>query len=475
MDSQLDRLQLLPPQSSTSSPVLSYRNLASSSQPESDDAPETLIKSSQRIEDLQAIIKSFSSTSSHPLLSSYRISHLLHLAALHDSETASTDGAHTSTAFKPKSPYEKELEWLLISKATVQTYGLLLSTLISETIPLQDEQWYWDEVASSWSTSVLYMAQMMPSKTFDFAKEIYRDASDRFTQMRTRDREKGEGGFGKGMGLAKDGWMGNTAKEAGQGVLEGWREFYGLVRESIAERSMADIQTRVLSPLAKSRSEVRRKQAGLRRLREMSASGLGVLMDEGLSFPVRDTDSEVLGPEDSHVREMDTHEWKGVVERSVALMDSVLRNVTRMDSGIAEFEDGVFAAVEDDPEISMRGMGDANMRPAKLSKRLVEILQQYIPEHVNEQQRLRAQYGRPGVLVRYWLPATALLLSSTTILRILVNRKAELLQWLREFGQTVRDFWGNWVVEPSKKVIKTIRHDEGSDRKSTRLNSSHWE
>ena len=305
------------------------------------------------------------------------------------------------------------------------------------------------------------MTQMAPVKTLEFAKEIYRDASNRFSELRTRERGSGEGGFSKGMGLAKDGWASNTAKEAGQGVVEGWKEFYGLVRESIAERSMADIQTRVLSPLAKSRSEVRRKQAGLRRLREMSASGLGVLMDEGLSFPVRDTDSEVLGQ--GEMREMDTHEWKGVVERSVALMDSVLRDVTRMDSGIAEFEDGVFAAVEDDPEISARGMGDANQRPAKLSKRLMEILQTHIPEHTKRQQQLRAQYGRPSILVRYWLPATALLLSSTTILRILVNRKSELLQWLREFGQTVQDFWGNWVVEPSKKVIKTIRHDEGSE------------
>ena len=45
----------------------------------------------------------------------------------------------------------------------------------------------------------------------------------------------------------------------------------------------------------------------------------------------------------------------------------------------------------------------------------------------------------------------------------MVNRKEEILTWIREFGQTVIDFWTNWVVEPAKRVIGTIRHDEGSE------------
>lgn len=73
------------------------------------------------------------------------------------------------------------------------------------------------------------------------------------------------------------------------------------------------------------------------------------------------------------------------------------------------------------------------------------------------------RYGRPSRLVRYWLPATALLLSSTTILRVFVNRKAEIIAWIRDLGNTTRDFWLNWVVEPTKKVIGTIRHDKESE------------
>ena len=72
-------------------------------------------------------------------------------------------------------------------------------------------------------------------------------------------------------------------------------------------------------------------------------------------------------------------------------------------------------------------------------------------------------YGKPSRLIRLWLPGTILLLSSGTILRIAVNRKEAILTWIQEFGVTVRDFWANWVVEPMRRVIGTIRHDEASE------------
>jgi len=37
------------------------------------------------------------------------------------------------------------------------------------------------------------------------------------------------------------------------------------------------------------------------------------------------------------------------------------------------------------------------------------------------------------------------------------------LDWIRDLGTTLIDFWANWVVEPTKKVIGTIRHDESSE------------
>ena len=338
--------------------------------------------------------------------------------------------------------YETELEWLLVSKATVQTYGLLLNTLLEQTIPLSEDIWYWDEVLGSYTYTGLYAIQTSPLRWWAWSKDIYSDTRTRIARLRD----------GSGDAI--------SARGLGTNLTDQWMQFYGLVKESIRERSVADIQRRVFSPMALCRTEARQKQRRLKRLREMSASGLGVLVDEGLSFDINDESNE-LAKVDSG-----SDSWKLVVERSVALMDTVLCNVTAIETGVPDFEDTVFATVEDDPEISMSSQDPDDSRvtrPSKLSKRLQKILKVHVPNHINASQKLASEYGRPPRLVRYWLPATALLLSSTTILRIFVNRKAEIIAWIRDLGATVRDFWMNWVIEPTKNVIGTIRRDKGSE------------
>lgn len=396
-------------------------------------AQKQKLSSSPRISELQSIIKALSTTSSSkPLLSSWRIQTLLDQAGLSDTAVHTQDG--------DKSAYETELEWMLISKATVQTYGLILNTLLEETLPLANDIWYWDEVVGSYAYIGLYMLQTSPLRVWNWTKDIYTDARTRFRRLREAPEDA------------------MSATRIGTSLTAQWKQFYVLVQESIQDRSMADIQRRVLSPIALARTEARHKQAGLRRLREMSASGLGVLMDEGLNF---DIDEEGNGH--AKGRSGDSHEWKGVVERSVALMDTVLQKVTALETGVPDFEDAVFASVQDDPEISSAETGNAESRPAKISRRLQHILQVDIANHIATSKKLASDYGRPSRLIRYWLPATVLLLSSTTILQIVTNRKEEIITWIRDLGSTVRDFWMNWVIEPTKKVIRTIRHDKDSE------------
>jgi nuclear-control-of-ATPase protein 2 len=390
------------------------------------------VQLSPRASELQAIIRALSTTSSsNPLLPSWRISALLGQAGLAEREfRVQEDGS--------QAVYMSELEWLLVSKATVQTYGLIIDTLLDETIPLSDDIWYWDQVLGSYTYTGLYTIQTSPLRLWDWAKDIYRDTHRRVANLR---------------GPAED----VSARSVGISAANQWRQFYGLVRESIRDRSVMDIQRQVLSPLALSRAAAKRKQKHLRRLREMGASALGVLMDEGLNFDMDDEETIFAKSQGT-----DSHEWKGVVERSVALMETVLRNITALENGVSEFEDTVFASVEDDPEISSRSVDNAS-RPAKVSKRLQHILGEHIPTHSSASKGLVSKYGRPPRLVRYWLPAVALLLSSTTILRIVVNRKAEIITWVQEFGSTVRDFWVNWVIEPTKNIIATIRHDKDNE------------
>uniref|UniRef100_A0A8H7NNM8 Uncharacterized protein n=1 Tax=Bionectria ochroleuca TaxID=29856 RepID=A0A8H7NNM8_BIOOC len=179
-------------------------------------------------------------------------------------------------------------------------------------------------------------------------------------------------------------------------------------------------------------------------------------MDEGLQFEIDDDKSQMMI--------QDHHDLKGVVERSVALMDMILAEVSHLDISVNDFEDKVFAGVEEDPELSVHVEETiTSNRPTILARRLLSIIDEVLPQHKIAMKKLTTENGRPSLLVRYWLPGVVGLLSSTTILKILVNRKAEIITWITELGSTVRDFWLNWVIEPTHKVIRTIRHDESSE------------
>lgn len=335
---------------------------------------------------------------------------------------------------------------MLVSKATVQTYGVILDTLLDQIIPLNDHIWYWDDVLSSPTYSSLYMVQTSPIRLLVWTREIYADSKTRFQQYTSGST------FAAGFNAES-----NTGSIEAS-ISQQWRRFYAIVKESIRERSFANLQRKIMSPVALCRSEASRKQAKLKKLREMTSSGLGVLIDEGLAFVGSGSDD---GKSDMILSA--NQEWKGVVERSVALMDMVLKDVLSLSVGVTEFEDRVFAGVEEDPELSIQADDDEIHRPAVVARRIQDLLETHLPEHLKAAEMIVAENGRPSRLVRYWLPATVLLLSSTTILRIFVNRKQEILDWIRDFGVTVRDFWFNWVVDPVRKVVATIRHDANSE------------
>ena len=105
----------------------------------------------------------------------------------------------------------------------------------------------------------------------------------------------------------------------------------------------------------------------------------------------------------------------------------------------------------------------APSQPLQIALRLQQLLDVHMPAHVASSRHTTSFYGRPSRIVRYWPSATALLVSGSTIYRIITSRRAEIIAWSQEFGETIIDFWTNWVLEPTKKVIGTIRHDKDSE------------
>ncbi|KAI1484727.1 ATP synthase regulation protein NCA2 [Biscogniauxia mediterranea] len=392
---------------------------------------------SPRVKELLRIIKTLSATAGTPaVLPAKQLQQLLSQSNLLSDRVEAL----------AVNQYESELEWVLVSKATVRTYGIILDTLLSQIIPLSDHIWYWDDILSSPTSSSLYLVQTSPLRLWTWSVDIYEDSKARLQ------RYTGVGRSATDLVAESDG------ESLRAGLSHRWRQFYAIVRETVLEKSLVNVQKRIMSPVALCRAEARKKQANLKKLREMTASGLGILIDEGLAFGGNGSDDGK-----SDIIMSNSQEWKGVVERSVALMDMVLRDVLALDVGVGYFEDKVFAGVEEDPELSIQAEEDETNRPVLVARRLQHLLADSLPGHVTGMDQVVAENGRPSRLVRYWLPAVALLFSSTTILRLLVNKKQELLHWVRDLGATVRDFWFNWVIDPVRKVIATIRHDSNSE------------
>ncbi|KAK5082369.1 Nuclear control of ATPase protein 2 [Lithohypha guttulata] len=314
---------------------------------------------------------------------------------------------------------EHELEWLAIGKAAIQVYGLILNVLLDQTIPLNDSIWYWDDVLGSYAYTGLYTLQVSPQKFWHSAKEVYADAKRRYRQNN----------------LIRE-----SAQEAGQTLSEGWREFYGLVQQSIEDRSLAHARTRILSPFALCRTEARHKQENVKKLREQSATAIGLLVEEGLTIQEDDPDSH--------------KSWKNNVSKSIWLLEGITTHAQSVKSTWNEFEYDV---------IDMVDRGPTDQEPSQLVNRLLHILDVHIPEQERQSERMTKEFGKPSRWIRYWAPGLLLFLSSGTLLRIFVNRRAEIVTWVRELGATTIDFWYNWVIEPTKRLIGTIRHDENSE------------
>lgn len=207
---------------------------------------------------MQRLIKSLSTTSSHKhsLVPAAKIRSIL-LEADISSQCATCaslfeqddSGNHRrESAHAHESSYEHELEWLLLSKATTQAYGSVLSTILEQTIPLEDDIWYWDDIISTYRFAGLYSVQTSPIRIYNWSRDVYRDVKDK----------------------------------GGRLAVDGWRDFYTLVRDTIKDRNVKEIQRRVVSPLGVARNEGRKKSAALKRLKMKNANALGLLLGEGL-------------------------------------------------------------------------------------------------------------------------------------------------------------------------------------------------
>lgn len=387
LDAALDRIQLAAAEEATEEYAVAGPS-----------ASDTVSRSK-----LKSLIRSLSTTAgTRPLLKKRRLRDTVTQLQRSDTDEQVTISSE-----------DVDLEWLAVGKATVQVYGVVLNTLLDQTIPLSESIWYWDDILGSYAYTGLYTLQTAPIRWLRSAKEVYADAKEKYVANRS---------------------IRAAAEQGRQTLSEGWKEFYDLVGKSIEDRDLLHARTKILSPFALCRTEARQKQENIKNLREQSATAIGLLAEEGLNFQEED--------------------WKDTIVKGIRLLEGITTHTQSFKPRWTDLEEQlVHLIVQPVPEAG----------PHQWVDNLVDILDVHIPQQERESRRMVKEYGKPSRFVRYWIPGLLLLLSGSTLLRVFFTRRQDIITWIREFGETTIDFWYNWIVDPVKRLIGTIRHDENSE------------
>ncbi|PKX93233.1 NCA2 family protein [Aspergillus novofumigatus IBT 16806] len=318
--------------------------------------------------------------------------------------------------------YVLDVSWIMAAKAFLQVLGITINVLLEHTHSIGEEVFYWADVSgSNWYTGA-YAVQTAPDRLWRFLRR-----SILYTE---------EGGIRKAVNP--------TASVS-------WARFYDIVRQCLDPRAMLSLRARLFSSFTAHRSEIRQKCKALGAMRTRNASGIGLLMGQ-CSLLKTEIDSE--SATDDRLRDA---VFRGVLTLKV-LLQRVVHEGTEY-----ELEEGIFTAVEREIVRSQSEMTKFPQSPEYVIAQLFIILDELLPDYSASSRRTINHHGRPSCLVRYWLPLSVGVLSTSTFLRLISSRQHELIRWISNIGSTACEFWGNWVVEPTRRLIGTIRHDEKSE------------
>ena len=195
-------------------------------------------------------------------------------------------------------------------------------------------------------------------------------------------------------------------------------------------------------------------------MKDVHAASLGLLMEKWLAFQMEEGSTGARGN-----RNDSNAQWQGKVSETIFLTEAILKQATGQSTSSQHFETLVEKTVTNDmAHVQVQSSSSLDSQRARdLIQRLLSLTRDHIPHHVSSMSTLVRRDGRPSMLMRSWIPISAALLSGSISLRAFNRHQDEIIQWVMGLGATIIDFGVNWVVEPIRKLIGTIRHDEGSE------------
>lgn len=305
----------------------------------------------------------------------------------------------------------------------MQMLGSMAHIFLERSLVLGDEIAYWEDVrSSSWYTG-LYAAQTSPHRIWRKIQAAYLDRERPFSVAL---------------------------------VSTGWTEFYNRMQRCFKPQSVYRLRDALPSVLAKSKSEVRQKQKSLEAMKTRYTSCIGFLVQECLTFQI---DS---GISNSEPYDLTGEQWRNFVLKSAIVIEKIASATGNYTPDFEEETLATIAREADTLESSTQGTY-SHLHPDLVIDRLLHILRNSLPNNLTLSKMAINNHRRPSYITRYWIPFAFGFFTANTFMRIWVAQRAKLLSWAMDIGSTTVRFWGNWVVEPIEKLVKTIRHDEGSD------------
>ncbi|KAE8374332.1 ATP synthase regulation protein NCA2-domain-containing protein [Aspergillus bertholletiae] len=323
----------------------------------------------------------------------------------------------------------EELAWLAVTKATVQTLGVILRSLLDRNLLLSDEISYWDTILGSYWHIGVYTLQTLPFRIWHRLATFHPGRSDSSSKA----------------------WFSTSASIQ-------WTHFYESMQRCFVPGSLRALRTNLLSPFVAAKSEIRRKREWLKVMKDLNAHGIGLLMRE--CFPAQANDDDYNRT--SYIFGSDY--WRKTVCRNVIMMRTFLQKLPSDNSVLDSGENTLSVANHEFARLQTEPDGKCSLRaPDLVAKQLHDILLRLLPAHNTLALTTFDKHRRPSCLVRYWLPLSMLFLTASTSFKVLKNHHHQLIGWVASAVETTVEFWSNWVFDPIHRLIGTIKHDEKSE------------
>ncbi|GAA6029442.1 hypothetical protein JCM8097_003681 [Rhodosporidiobolus ruineniae] len=380
-------------------------------------------------------------------------------------------------ASTPLNPQTETVELVAVAQLAIATYGVVLRILMDEAAQLADMDDWWNRVESdAWQTS-LYLVQTAPVRAYALGTV----GLSRFHQLTTSTLRSPPSLFHletwrlalpPSLFLTSlfphlSGTSGlptlseiNESESGGSELIPSPTSISLASASRLGRRTARSLVFLTLSPLALTRQEIAHQRKGIKKARDELATKIGEL-----------TLAASAAADGGSGKELARGSHLGGAAQSQARAPGLARLFTAgsaKDASSLSLEDVRLATWSTlthlDAVLSSSGptitAASPPSTPADLAHSLSFLLSRTLPLHTRLFASTSSTLSPPSALTRAWPYLLTVPLGAYAAGRVLYNNRASLAKFARETAETARGFVVDWVVEPVRKILDTIRGGE---------------